>query len=71
MPPMMMSGISMAQKARTVARRRSLMGRGSPWGRSMPRSTQRQAKMRPTPIISPGTMPDTNSAEIEVLVVTP
>ena len=71
MPPMMMSGISMAQKARAVARKRSLAGKGSPLGRSKPRSTQRQAKIRPAPIIKPGTMPDTNSAEIEVLVVTP
>ncbi len=71
MPPMMMSGISSAQKARAVARRRVFMGSGSPCGRSMPRSTQRQAKINPAPIISPGTMPDTKSAEMEVLVVTP
>ena len=71
MPPMMMMGMSMAQKARAVARRRSFTGRGWPWGRSMPRSTQRHAKISPAPIIKPGTMPDTNSAEIDVLVVTP
>ena len=71
MPPMMITGISMAQKALTVARSRSRIGSGSPAGRSMLRSTTLQATIRPAPMISPGTMPEMNSAEIEVLVVTP
>ena len=71
MPPMMMIGISIAQNARAVARRRSRIGSGSPWGSGVLRSTTRHAMMRPAPMIRPGTMPERNSAEIEVLVVTP
>jgi len=67
----MISGIMRAQKARPVIFRRSASGTLGSAGRSMPRSTQRQARIRPAPMISPGTMPDRNSAEIEVLVVTP
>ena len=71
MPPMMITGISSAQKALPVARRRVRSGWGSPAGRSMRRSIRRQVTTRAAPIISPGTMPERNSAEIEVLVVTP
>jgi hypothetical protein len=71
MPPMMMIGISRAQKALAVARRRWRIGSGWPLGRSILRSTNRQVTIRPVPISNPGTMPETNRAEIEVLVVTP
>ena len=44
---------------------------GSPAGSSILRSTHFHATTRPTPMISPGTMPERNRDEIEVLVVTP
>ena len=71
MPPMMMTGISNAQNALAVARQRWGMGSGSRWGISNLRKTSRHAINRPAPMISPGTMPEMKSAEIEVLVVTP
>jgi hypothetical protein len=72
MPPMMMMGISSAQKALAVAFSRAGIGRGTPpqAGRCGAAPTSRP-RSGPSPMISPGTMPETNSAEIEVLVVTP
>jgi len=71
MPPMMMMGINKAQKALTVSCTRLAKGKGVPAGRSILRSCSFQATIRPAPIIRPGTMPDMNKAEMEVLVVTP
>ena len=71
MPPMMMIGISSAQKALPVACSRRAYGSGSPAGSTRSRSTSFHATMSPAPMIRPGTMPERNSAEIDVLVVTP
>ena len=71
MPPMMITGITSAQTARPVRRRRSAMGTGGELVSVILRSTTRQATTSATPMIRPGTMPEMNSAEIEVLVVTP
>ena len=68
---MMMTGISSAQNARAVMRRRSFIGMGATDGSEMLRTCKRQAMTSPKPMIKPGTMPDTNKAEIDVLVVTP
>jgi len=54
-----------------VARSRSPSGNGWPAGSSMLRRERRQATISPTPMNRPGTMPERNSAEIDVLVVTP
>jgi hypothetical protein len=71
MPPMMITGISSAQNALPVAQNRSPIGSGSPIGGFRSRSTSRQATISPAPLMSPGTMSEMNSDEIEVLVVTP
>jgi hypothetical protein len=71
MPPMMITGMSSAQNARAVRRRRSAMGTGGALVSVILRSTTRHATISAAPMIRPGTMPEMNSAEMEVLVVTP
>ena len=71
MPPMMMMGISKAQKALVVSRKRWRSGSAMPAGSESLRISSFHATTSPEPIINPGTMPDMNRAEMEVLVVTP
>ncbi len=70
-PPMMITGSSMAQKLWRSALRRSLPVAFSATTRSSLRVMNSHISTRVTPMISPGTMPARNSLVIEMLPATP